>query len=121
MNFFIIFFVFINIISGNIFMNDNSKEIFNWNSEILEFVNKLKSKYEKLILQSQFDVQRKVIDLIEKIGNDIIDEIDSHYNSDMRVFTMINDCFKKQSKIYHAFADFLHDYGKKNGINSLFY
>ena len=102
--------------------NSNGKnEFIKWNNEVVSFVNKLKTKYENLIMDSQFDVQKKVIDLIDKIGNDIINEIDNKYNSDMRAFKIINECFKNQSKIYHAFADFLHDFGIKNGKSSLFY
>lgn len=109
---------------GDFNSQPNGKEknhLFKWNTEIVSFVNKLKTKYEHLIMDSQFDVQKKVIDLIDKIGNDIINEIDNKYNSDMRAFQLINECFKNQSKIYHAFADFLHDFGIKNGKNSLFY
>ncbi len=102
-------------------MEGKTPSFFTWNTEIVKFADKLKKKYECLIIDSQFDVQRKVIDLVEKIGDDIINEIDTHYNSDMRFFKAINDCFKTQSDVYHAFVDFVRDFAIKNGKRSLFY
>ncbi len=102
-------------------MNEKTPNFFTWNSEIANFADKLKKKYENLIVESQFDVHRKVMDLIERIGDDIINEIDTRYNSDMRFFKAINDCFKSQSKVYHAFVDFIRDFAIKNGKRSLFY
>ena len=81
----------------------------------------MKAKYENSIRESQFDVQKNISELIEKIASDMINEIDNRYNSDMKMFKTINECFKQQSKIYHAFVDFLHDFATKNGINSLFF
>jgi hypothetical protein len=100
---------------------EQNNSFYNWNKEIVDFAKKLKTKYENLILESQFDVQKKVIDLIERIGDDIFNEIDTKYNSDTRFFRMINDCYKQQSSVYHAFVDFIKDFAKKNGKRSLFY
>lgn len=102
-------------------MNDDFFPFFSLPTEMIEFVKKLKSKYEDLIKDSQFDTQKKVADLVEKIADDMLNEIDNKYNSDMRMFKLLNDCFKNQSKIYHAFVDFIHDFGIKNGKRSLFY
>ena len=57
-----------------------------WNAEVITFVKRLKNKYEDLIVDSQFDVQKKAMDLVERIGNDIMNEIDAKYNSDMAAF-----------------------------------
>jgi hypothetical protein len=92
-----------------------------WNAEVITFVNRLKNKYEDLLFDAQFDVQKKAMDLVERIGSDIMNEIDAKYNSDMKAFKTMNECFKVQSKIYHAFVDFLHDFGNKNGKKSLYY
>ncbi len=102
-------------------MIDEENMFVRYNKEMQTFVQELKLKYESSLKDAQFDAHKKIAGLIEKIAADMITEIDRKYNSDMNVFNMLNNCFKHQSKVYHAFVDFIHDFGIKNGVQSLFY